>query len=84
MKEEDKDLKNKTILTMLQGQAEKDAVADVHRLLSNFMRDTKQLLEVQEMVSKLRKGKYDALIKAGFKEEQALKIVAASDFTNIF
>lgn len=74
----------KKVLKMLPGQEQIDGFRAALRYVRTLMEDPEGVKEIQATLAKLRKQKYDALVEAGFKPEQALEIIAKSSTCDIF
>lgn len=75
---------DKKVLKVVPGQAQLDAFQSALRFIKSLEEDPDGVLQVQRTLAKLRKQKYDSLVEAGFKPEQALEIIARSPFGEIF
>ena len=62
----------KNNLTSIDGKGKKSEMRDALKMILENM---DELLELDEVKSKIRKNYYDHLIKQGFSEQQALEIV---------
>lgn len=73
MDKDDKDREN-SILKLLPGGGDPNAIKNLIRVYKNFFNDNKDMMEMMRLNAQLRKMKYDASVNEGFSKEEALKI----------